>query len=267
MSPVGVAVLAAVATWWWTAAPTTLARLSSAPEAKPTPVRSARWALWAVACATFVIATGVAFGPPGAACAMAIAQVVAAGVWLVSRRRLRARAVTRRSQVVHAGELIAGLLRVGRVPTVALTEASVDAPVLAVAAAELAAGGEASAALRREAGVAGQEGLDDLAAAWQVSVRTGASLVEALDAAADRLAADAEVARVVEAELAATRLAGRVMACLPLAGLVLGYGLGGDPIAFLVASPVGWVCLNAGVGLACAGVLWIDTVASRAGGR
>ena len=54
---------------------------------------------------------------------------------------------------------------------------------------------------------------------------------------------------------------------LPFVGLLLGSGLGGDPLGFLVGAVIGWMCLNVGVALACGGVLWIDTVAQRSGGR
>ena len=37
--------------------------------------------------------------------------------------------------------------------------------------------------------------------------------------------------------------------------------------ASIIGQPVGWVCLNVGVGLACAGVAWIDAIAAGAEGR
>ena len=56
------------------------------------------------------------------------------------------------------------------------------------------------------------------------------------------------------------------MAVLPLVGIGLGYALGGDPLGFLLAQPAGWVCLNVGVALVCAGVWWIDAIAAQAEG-
>lgn len=260
--------LAAWSVWWWfPGSRHGVARLAHLPPATtPIGARPAA-ASWAVLAAGVLLAAALWGGPAAAALALAVVQIAATGSLVWGRRQRRRVRRVRQAEVVHAGELVAALLRVGRVPSAALLEAAEDAPVLAVAAAELRAGGEASAALRRQAKDVGREGLSDLAAAWQVSVRTGASLVEAFDAASARLAADADVARVVEAELSAARLAGRIMAVLPVAGLALGYGLGGDPLAFLLGSPLGWLCLDVGVGLACLGVAWIDTIAQGAGAR
>lgn len=266
------AVLASVAVglavWWLVpGASEGLGRLAAEP-AEPRQRRAApRLGLAGLVVGGVVLGVGALAGPGGAAVALALAQVSGCVALLGARRARRGAGARGRAEVVHAGELMAGLLRVGRVPTAALVEAAEDAPVLRVAAAELRAGGEAAAALRRSAGGAGHAGLLDLAAAWEVSVRTGASLVGAVDAAASRLAADEDVARVVDGELSAARLGGRVMAVLPLVGLLMGFGLGADPVAFLLGSPLGWVCLNVGIGLACGGMAWIDTVAERSGGR
>ncbi len=262
------AALAVAGAVWWAlpGADEGFARLDAVPPA-PRVVRRRRWAWVALLAASGLVATGMLLGPGAAALALAGGQAVACAAVLVARRGRRRALARGRAEVVHAGELVAGLLRVGRVPTSALIEAAADAPALAEAAAELRAGGEAAAALHRSALEAGREGLADLAAAWDVSLRTGGSLTGAIDAAAARLAAADDVARVVDTELAAARLGGRFMALLPVVGLGLGYGLGGDPLAFLAGSPLGWACLNVGVALAAAGVLWIDAVAERAGGR
>lgn len=263
------AALAAAGAAWWALPGVAegLARLDAVP-AEPRAASARRWWAWAAGCgAAGLVVVTLAGGPGAAAVALAIGQLAGCGAALgVRRARRRARA-RGRTEVVRAGELVAGLLRVGRVPSAALVEAAADAPVLREAAAELRAGGEAAAALRRSAAEEGSGGLGDLAAAWDVALRTGGSLTGAVDAAAARLAADDDVARVVDAELAAARLGGRVMALLPAVGVALGYGFGGDPLAFLTASPLGWACLDVGVALACAGVWWIDVVAERAGGR
>lgn len=262
------ALCAALAAWWLVpGASEGLGRLGLVPAGPRVRRTAPRLALVALVCAAGVLGVGLVFGPGGAAVGLALGQVAGCLLVLGARRAGRVAGARGRAEVVHAGELVAGLLRVGRVPAAALVEAAEDAAVLRVAAAELRAGGEVAAALRRSAVGAGHEGLRDLAAAWEVSVRTGASLVGAVDAAAARLAADEDVARVVDAELSAARLGGRVMAVLPFVGLLLGSGLGGDPLGFLVGSVIGWMCLNVGVALACGGVLWIDTVAQRSGGR
>lgn len=261
------AIMAALTAWWLVpGGQGDLARLADVA-----PVRRDQWrrrtAAVAAAVAMGLVVLSIMAGPGGVAIGVAGAMLCGTWAYLVLRRLRRRRAAKQRAAIVHAGELMAGLLRVGRVPSAALTEAAQDAPVLRVAAAEHAAGGEAAAALRRCADDPGCSGLVDLADAWEISTRTGASLVDAVDAAARRLAAEGEVARVVDAELAAARLSGRMMALLPFVGLLLGFVLGGDPVAFLSGAPLGWLCLNVGVALACAGVLWIEAVAVAAGGR
>lgn len=262
------ALAAAAAGWlWFPAGGGGLARLADPGISAPVKRGRRAGGVRLAAVALPPLLGGLLGGGRGVALGLVASLVggTVAGLW--GRHRERAARLARRTAVVEAGQLVAGLLRVGRVPAQALVEAAGEVAVLAVAAAELRAGGDAAAALRRQAEVPGQEGLRGLAAAWEVAAVTGASLCDAVDAAADALAADAEVARVVAAELSASRAAGRIMALLPAAGLVLGYAFGGDPIAFLLASPIGWGCLVIGTGFACAGVWWIEWVAGRSGGQ
>jgi len=48
---------------------------------------------------------------------------------------------------------------------------------------------------------------------------------------------------------------------LPLVGLGLGYGFGGDPLEFLTASVPGQLCLALGALLGCVGVFWTERIA------
>ena len=72
--------------------------------------------------------------------------------------------------------------------------------------------------------------------------------------------------RAVQAELAGPRATAGMLAILPLAGLVLAAGLGADPLHVLLETPVGWVCLVAGLGLDGLGLLWTGRLVTRAGG-
>lgn len=185
-------------------------------------------------------------------------------VWLEQRARSRSR--LRSEQVVTACLALAGLLRVGHVPAIALRIVADDCPVLAEAAAVQQVGGQVPAALRRLSTTPGRAGLAELALAWEVSGRTGASLTATLDALADRLDASRTLRRIVDSELSAPRATGRLLAALPLAGLSLGFFFGGDPVAFLLSTALGQVAMCAGVSLACAGVLWTERIARSAGG-
>lgn len=232
----------------------------------------ARWRGWAGAAAVgVVIAAGIAgwliAGSAGGAVAVSAAMLATTGFGLVRQHRQVRRARARSEEVADACQLLGGLVRVGHVPTVALRLASTDAVVLAEAAAGQGVGGSVIAALRRQSRQPGAAGLAELATAWEVAERTGASLTATLDALQDRLDDGRAVTRLVAAELAAPRATGRLLAALPFFGLALGYGMGGDPGAFLLATPFGQACLVLGVVLVCIGVWWIERIAAKAEGE
>jgi tight adherence protein B len=178
-------------------------------------------------------------------------------------RRSRRRAETRsRAQVVELVSGLAGELRGGAEPRAAL--AAVAGPFPEVATAARSPATDPAVALHRAAEVPGQEALADLAAAWRVATATGAGLA----AVAGRLAATARaedaVRRELDAQLAGPRSTAVLLALLPAAGVLLGAGLGADPLGFLLTTTAGGWCLLAGVGLVGAGVGWTDLIVARA---
>lgn len=205
-------------------------------------------------------------GAAGATVAFAVGAPLATGVLVWRRHAGRADAARTAAAASAACRQLAGLLRLGHVPATALRVAASDSPLLAEVVAVQQVGGEVAPVLLRLGGRPGASGLTELAAAWQLAERTGASLGATLDALAERLAAAGAVADVISAELAAPRATGRLLAALPVAGLLLGYGLGGDPLAFLTGSPVGQACLAIGVTLGCAGVFWTERIADGGDG-
>ena len=62
----------------------------------------------------------------------------------------------------------------------------------------------------------------------------------------------------VDAELASARLTGQLLAVLPGLGLGLGFVGGGDPLGFLIGTPLGQGCVVVAVGLLCAGLIWTE---------
>jgi tight adherence protein B len=221
------------------------------------------WAV-AVGLGALIVLGGAVDGRRGTtlACAAGIAGWAA---WLLRRQaRARRRTADARAEVAKAGEALAGLLRVGAIPTVALSMVAADHPVLAEAAAEFEVAGDVVVALRRGAAGAGLDGLDHLAAAWEVASRSGASMESSIDAIATELRRRHEAGTTVRVELAASRSAGRLLAVLPLAGLLLAYGFGGDPLTFLTQNPVGEVCLVLAVACTSVGLIWTDALADRA---
>jgi len=206
-------------------------------------------------------------GARAAVLATAAAVVVASGVRLAALRARRSAAARARGSVAEACRVLWANVRVGMVPAEALARAASSCELLREGQRTLALGGDVTAVWRRQAAADGFDGLHDLARGWQVGTRSGASLTGTLEQVATGVSADLSLQAVVDSELAAPRATGRVMAALPAFGMGMGYLLGGDPMRWLTAGPAGWACLVLGVALACAGVLWIESLARRAAGR
>ncbi|HEU0104365.1 MAG TPA: type II secretion system F family protein [Mycobacteriales bacterium] len=207
-------------------------------------------------------------GPVGAALvavAAAVAVRVAAG-----RAKARERELERR----HAVEACAGLaaeLRAGRTPQQALAVAAGLARgpsrvVLTAAAATAGWGGSVPAALLVETvpTTAVPEVLRGLAACWEVCSRAGSGLAASIERLADGLRARQTQERAVAAALAGPRASAALLAALPLAGIALAAGLGAHPLHVLLHTPLGSVCLVAGVALDGLGLWWTARIVARA---
>ena len=260
----GLAALAVAAAVWLGLAPPVAARLRAltTPRAGPRRTRVG-WVLPAVLVASASGVGALGWGTTGFSIAIAVSVPAITGLALVRRHREQRAADAAATEVARACQQLAGLVRVGQVPADALRLAARDSPMLAVAAANRVVGGDVAAALREQATEAGCSALGQLAAAWEVAERSGASLTTTLDALVDRLSAERSLQAVVASELSAAKATGRVLAGLPLAGLALGFGVGGDPLGFLIGSLPGQICLVAGSLLASAGVLWTERIASQ----
>ncbi|MFE2167418.1 type II secretion system F family protein [Streptomyces sp. NPDC059447] len=183
--------------------------------------------------------------------------------WLRTRARERAR-VARAAEVAELCGAVVGELRAGSQPGQALTAAirrtvagpggpgAAEAGVLAAAA----FGGDVPGALRQAARESGAEGLAGMAACWRVSVDGGAGLAAGLDRLEGALRAERDREESLRAQLAGARSTAVVLALLPLVGLLIGTGLGADPLGVLLHTPVGWGCLLAGGVLEALGLLW-----------
>lgn len=197
---------------------------------------------------------------------LVLALVVLAAVLAVTqhvrRARRRSAAERRAEQVLLACEGLAADLTAGQPPSRALERAARDWPELAPVAAASDLGADVPEALRRLAALPGADRLQGVAAAWQVAHRSGAGLAGSVGRVARALQDERSTRRLVQSELAAARATARMMALLPLLFLVLGSGLGGDPVGFLLDTPVGLGCLAGGLGLAHLGVLWLDRIAA-----
>ncbi|WP_327736627.1 type II secretion system F family protein [Streptomyces nojiriensis] len=233
-------------------------------------VRAARWREWVCLAAGLVVAVLGGSVIPLLAGAAAVPLVRR---WLRVRARERARAA-RAAEVVALCGAVVGELRAGAQPGQALTAAmrrtavgpggpgAAETGVLAAAA----FGGDVPGALRQVAREPGAEGLAGMAACWRVSVDGGAGLAAGLDRLEGALRAERDRQESLRAQLAGARSTVLVLALLPLVGLLIGTGLGADPLRVLLHTPMGWGCLLAGGLLEALGLLWCRRIV-RAGER
>ena len=210
---------------------------------------------------------GVAFaGLSGARVILAI-TVGGVGAFALHQfrtERRRRRAQEHRDAVTEAVALMAGELRAGILPQRVLAGLVPDFGFLAPAARAADLGGDVSAAFRLAAADPGAELLADLASVWFVAERAGAPMARVLDRLERTAREDREIEREVQSGVSPARATGRLMGVLPVVGLALGAGLGADPIALLTGTLPGALCLAGGSACACAGVAWVNRIASSA---
>lgn len=245
MSAVVAAALAAVALW--------LSR----------PVRGAVWGLPAAASAATLWWAAHEFGLVGETIGLVVLAVLIgpAGIVLLRRRRRQVAALERASRVREVCEQLAADLAAGLSVAAALAGAAASWPEWEPVARTDRLGGSAAAAMQELADAEGAGDLRQVAGAWQLSQRSGAALAAALRGVALGLADQEQTRRVVRSELASARSTARLVTALPVATLVMGSGMG-DPVGFLVGTPVGWACLASGLGLAVLGLCWLEQIAA-----
>jgi len=226
-----------------------------------------RWRPSPLVVALVVVAVGVVSlaGSPEPAVLALVLGGGAAGAHRLWRERARAAVAEQtRDRVLECCDLLAAELAAGQPAEAALDQAAEAWPTIGPVAQCQAYGGDVPAALRRAALEPGAEGMALVAAAWHVSHRTGHGLADALSRVAQALRDARATDRVVRGELASARATARLMAALPLVALAIGAGSGGDPLAFLLGTPIGLACLAGGLGLGLAGLAWIERLASEA---
>lgn len=186
--------------------------------------------------------------------------------WQVWGRRPGGRdATARRSATIELCEAVADELRAGRLSTDALLASShADDRLLAHAVSAARHGLPVAPALVRDAGLPGAEGLRLAAACWAVAEQHGGALAGALDRVAATLRAQELARRRVELELAAPRATARLLAALPVLGLVIGSATGANPLGVLLGTGWGWALLASGIGLDVTGLAWVGRIARAA---
>jgi tight adherence protein B len=101
-------------------------------------------------------------------------------------------------------------------------------------------------------------------AAFRLAERTGAPLADLVERVeADARAMDRALAGAA-AQAAGARATAWLLAGLPLGGIALGYGIGVDPLAILLHTPIGAGCAVGAVILQFAGLAWADRLTGNA---
>ncbi|WP_129666654.1 type II secretion system F family protein [Phytoactinopolyspora endophytica] len=213
--------------------------------------------VWALLGGTIGAAAGGLAAPPGGAVIGGLVTPVVVLSWFRRRSRLQRRG--RESAVSDACLALASELQAGLPPERAMAAVAQEWPDLFGSAAGRAAiGGDPAQALRVAATEPGAEPLTAVAAAWEVSARTGASLSAALTAVTDSLRAEAAVRREADAQLAAVRSTARLLAMLPAATLLLFSAGNGAPLDFLLRTPHGMACIIGALVFVAAGLCWVE---------
>lgn len=187
------------------------------------------------------------------------------------KRRPAGNAAAWRAVSIELCQAVVAELTAGRTPGDALARAvaSVSPPdpaALVPVAAAARDGGDVVAALLRAAPARGGEGLVRLAACWRVSVTVGGGLAALVERVAWSLR-EAEAHRLdLAAQLAGPRATARMLAGLPVLGLLMGTAFGMSPLSFLLGSPAGFACLVIGLLLEAIGVWWTGRLVARAEG-
>lgn len=181
---------------------------------------------------------------------------------LVRAGRRRRAALRLEDRVLEVCEAISGELGAGQPPVRALRRCVEAWPELAAVATAAELGADVPAAMRRLGRRPGASALVPIAAAWQVTQESGGGLAAALARSVDTAREARATRRIVAGELASARATAQVVALLPVAVLLAGSGVGGDPWAFLLDTPAGLGCLGAGLALTFAGLWWIERIAA-----
>ena len=223
-------------------------------------------ALWGAT----VMVTGLITALSSDSAVLAALSLVAGAVLARTLRgRLRQQALERRQDAVVdlctalAAELRAGVAAPEALERTAFGPAHAEVVVRrALSAAR--SGGDVAQGLRWDAAAPGAEGLGAVAACWEVAMGSGAAMSPALRMLARGLRAEQAHRREVAATLAAPRATARLLALLPGVGILMGTGLGVDPLGLLLGTPLGAVLLVTGGGLALVGMIWTERLARAA---
>lgn len=173
-----------------------------------------------------------------------------------------------RTDVAVVAAELSALLRAGALPPRAWELATAGLPADAIgdrlrqAARRVAETGSPGAELARDE----DRGVRAVGAAWFVGERTGAPLAPVLEAVAAAVRDGDEAADARRAAMAGPVTTSRILAALPLLGLLLGQAIGVHPLQTLAGTGAGRVCAGVGLVAALAGWVWTGRLIRSAEG-
>lgn len=232
------------------------------------PVAPARaWAVLRIVGPALLVALAILAGPvPAGLVTLAVAATPRAARPLIERRRDD----RRDAQLPATLERLASSLRGGGAPTTAFVAVAATTPAplgsdLRVAAVEIEHGAPMAAAIDRWADAPGASPAVQLAAAaLGLGVDAGGQVARSLDRVAATLRERRELQAEVRALATQARASAAVLALAPLAFTALVSTIEPGMVHFLVATPVGVLCLLAGLGLEGAGAVWMARITASA---
>ncbi len=115
--------------------------------------------------------------------------------------------------------------------------------------------GEGALGLRNEPGSV-PEITRRLISSWSLSARYGVPWASLIEAVSVDLAERVRANSLRSAQVAGPRVSGYVLAVMPLLGVLLGWGMGANPVHVLLGTGIGHLLLMIGCALICAGLSW-----------
>lgn len=177
--------------------------------------------------------------------------------------RRRSKQAQQRQQIARFTLALADELDAGLPLSVAVSRAAGDSEFLQRTIAAAGSGGDVVEALVLDSRECTSATLRGLAAAWEVSAGSGAGLARASRSLGSAALQRERIRRDLSGHLATPRSTARILALLPVVGLILGNGLGGSPITWLLTTPMGIAVLSGGIFLEVLGVLWVRYLVRR----
>lgn len=210
-------------------------------------------------------AVAVPAGPAASCAALLIASTVALLASTELRRRRDSRQI---GMLLVATRTLAREVRAGAAPVAAVLATAAAHPGCAAALSRLATtvvgrrGGPATPTGPAAAGRMDQQAevVARLGSGWELSARYGVPWAGLIETVATDLADRQHAESVRNAQVAGPRVSGYVLAVMPALGILLGAGMGADPVHVLLDTGVGAVLLLVGSTLTCLGLAWTASI-------